>query len=121
MIGNHLGVIFLELRLPNRPLSIAGVILHDAVNQAVVVKMRDNWRGIAESEDEEVLSGYEHGLIQLANELGAERFLEHLTSSFANTVSVSLEYTVNRPTGDLDKYAAALVQQLRCDIQTESD
>jgi hypothetical protein len=121
MTGTHLGLIFLELRLPNRPLTIAGVVLHDDANEAVVIKMRDNWHGIADADDEEVLADYEHGLVQLANDLGAKRFLEYLTSNFANAVSVSLEYTVNRPEGDLDQYAAELLRQLRCDIRPVCD
>lgn len=116
-----LGLIFLELRLPDRPLTLAGVILHDDLNQKVVVKMRDHWDGIAEPEDEEVLSQYEHGLNQLVGELGVEQFLKHIASNFANAVIASPEYRVNRPLGDLNEYAAQLVRQLQFDVRPEPE
>jgi hypothetical protein len=118
---SHIGITFLELRLPRRPLTIAGVVLHDAQNQVVVVKMRDRWEKIADAEDEEVLSEYEHGLVQLANELGAERFLEHLAANFSHTISPTLEYMVNRPVGSLDEYAVELLRQFQWDGYPRSD
>ena len=116
MSGSSLGLLFLELRLPDRPLTIAGVILHDTLDQSVVIKMREHWEGIAEPEDQEVLSEYECGLRQLAHELGAEAFIDHLSSSFANTVSVSPEYRVNRPQSDIEHYAALLLEKLKVDL-----
>jgi hypothetical protein len=112
------GLMLLELRLPDRPLTIAGVVLHDDLNQEVVIKMRDQWEGIAEPEDEEVLSQYEHGLYQLVGDLGVEQFLEHIAANFANTVSTSPEYRVNRPEGDLKAFAAQLVRHLQFDLQS---
>jgi len=97
------------------------VVIYDALHQEAVIRMRDNWEGIAEPEDQEVLSEYEHGFRQLANELGITAFLEHLTSSFANTVSPSLEYRVNRPEGGLEQYAAQLVKQLQFDMRSGPD
>lgn len=121
MIGNSLGLIFLELRLPNRPLTIAGVVLYDALHEEVVIRMRDHWEGIAELDDQEVLNEYEHGLRQLANELGPAAFLDHIGSNFANVVSASLEYGVNRPQGDLDHYAAQLLRQLQFDARPKPE
>lgn len=116
MTATSLGLVFLELRLPNRPLTIGGIILHDTFNQSAVIKMRTHWEGIAEPEDQEVLSEYEHGLRQLASELGTAAFMEHLSANFANTVSVSPEYRVNRPQGDLEQFAALLLETLRFDL-----
>lgn len=116
MSGSSLSLLFLELRLPDRPLTIAGVILHDTLDQSVVIKMREHWEGIAQPEDQEVLSEYEHGLYQLANDLGTAAFIDHLYSNFANTVSVSPEYRVNRPQGDLEHYAALLLEKLKFDL-----
>lgn len=116
MSGSSVSLLFLELRLPGRPLTIAGVILHDALDQSVVIKMREHWEGVAEPEDQEVLSEYECGLRQLANELGADAFIDHLSSSFANTVTVSPEYRVNRPEGDKEHYATMLLEKLRFDL-----
>jgi hypothetical protein len=114
-----IGLIFVELRLPDRPLTIAGVVLHDELNQEVVLQMRDQWGRIAEPEDEEVLSQYERGLHQLMGELGVEQFLEHIAANFANTVSTSPAYRVNRPEGDLKTYAAQLMSQLQFDLRPE--
>ena len=112
-MGTHIGITFLELRLPNRPLTVAGAVLYDRENQSIVVKMHNDWRGMADAEDEEVLAEYEHGLVQLANEMGAERFLDHLNANFSHTIRPSCEYTVHRPAGKLDEYAEELLRQLR--------
>ena len=112
-MGTHIGITFLELRLPNRPLTIAGLVLHDPENQSIVVKMHNDWRGMADAEDEEVLAEYEHGLVKLSNEMGTESFLDHLNANFSHTITPSYEYTVHRPAGSLYEYAEELLRQLR--------
>lgn len=112
-MGTDIGITFLELRLPNRPLKIAGVVLHDPESHCIVVKMHKDWRGLADAEDEEVLAEYEHGLVKLASEMGAEPFLDHLDANFSHTIRPSCEYAVHRPAGNLDEYAEELLRQLR--------
>lgn len=78
--------------------------------------MREHWEGVAEPEEQEVLSEHEHRLYQLANELRADAFIDHLCSSFANTVTVSPEYRINRPRGGKVHYATMLIETLRFDL-----
>jgi phage repressor protein C with HTH and peptisase S24 domain len=78
----------LTLALPGRTPKPAGVLLFDAENGQLGVKLRRDWDDIAEPEDAEILSSMESHLKQISNEMGASRALEFLESSLANVLQL---------------------------------
>lgn len=95
----------LTLALPGRPSAPAGVLLYDAENELLGVKLRRDWHEIAEPDDAEILAGMEAHLKQLSSEMGAARALEWLESTLSNVLhlgersavrSSGLEFTLHQ-------------------------
>lgn len=79
----------LTLALPGRSPEPAGVIVYDADNEKLGVKLRRDWHQIAEADDAEILSGMEVHLKQLSEEMGARGALEWLESTLSNVLQLS--------------------------------
>src|SRR5580658_8431987 len=76
------------LELSGREMS-AGILLEDAANNRLYVRLRRDWDRIAPEEEVEVLEALEDGLRSLAAELGAARVFDHLEDTLSNTLRVS--------------------------------
>lgn len=74
----------LTVALPGRPLEPAGVVVYDSENGQMGVKLRRDWREIAEPDDAEILSGMEGHLKQLSSEMGAGPAMEWMESTLSN-------------------------------------
>jgi SOS-response transcriptional repressor LexA len=94
----HMEFSVLTLALPGRPSAPAGVLVFDAENEKLGVKLRRDWDEIAEPEDAEILSGMEGHLKQLSVEMGAERAMEWLESTLSNVLHLGARSSV-RSTG----------------------
>jgi SOS-response transcriptional repressor LexA len=76
------------LELSGREMN-AGILLEDAANNRLYVRLRRDWDRIAPEEEVEVLEALEDGLRSLAAELGAARVFDHLEDTLSNTLRVS--------------------------------
>jgi SOS-response transcriptional repressor LexA len=90
----HMEFSVLTLALPGRPSAPAGVLVYDAENEKLGVKLRRDWDEIAEPEDAEILSGMESHLKQLSVEMGAERAMEWLESTLSNVLHLGARSAV---------------------------
>ena len=104
----------LELALPGRPKTNAGVLLFDPAADDLRLKLRHDWDAIAEEDDAEVLAHLEAGLEQRARETGGEEFLQYLEDTLSNVLRISERRSI--AVGDLDK---ALDRLYRVHIQGE--
>lgn len=66
----------------------AGILLEDAAQDRLYLRLRRDWEEIA-PEESEVLCELEDGLRATAAELGATHFLERLEDTLSNTLRIS--------------------------------
>lgn len=78
--------LLLELALPGRPAARAGVFLFDAAAGRLGLKLREDWKALAEPEDAELLSRLAEDLSGKIRELGGERVLCLLEDSLSNVL-----------------------------------
>jgi hypothetical protein len=74
---------------PNGPIVPIGLLMFDTFRQELRVRFRRNWRGVADQDDVEVLSNLADGIGQAAREMGAQKFLTHLESSWSWALQIS--------------------------------
>ncbi len=79
----------LTVALPGKTPEPAGVIVYDARNEMLAVKLRRDWHRIAEADEAEILSGIEAHLKQISEEMGPGRALEWLESTLSNVLLLS--------------------------------
>lgn len=79
----------LEVALPGRPTEPAGIILWDPASGQAGIRLRRDWRYIAEPEDAEVLEAIEADLHRRLEQIGAEKLLEELEDCLSNTLRIS--------------------------------
>lgn len=109
-------IYLIELRLPNTPTSIAGVLIWDAQSEELELCFRDKWHEVvADAEDAEILAGYQQHMSGLIEELGFEGFLHFAENNLTNVISLSPPYQINRPKASLRSVGDALVEMLRFD------
>lgn len=75
--------------LPGRAPEPAGVIVFDAENERLGVKLRRDWHEIAPPDDAEILAGMEGHLKQLSAEMGARSAMEWLEQTLSNVFLMS--------------------------------
>lgn len=94
-----------QVALPGRLSEAAGVIVYDAEQERLGVKLRRDWDSLAEPEDAEVLSQMEGHLQQMAREMGARQALEWLEGTLSHVLTLgereevasgSLEFTLHQ-------------------------
>ena len=78
----------LTLELPGQEPVTAGVLLEDPATNRVHVRLRRDWRSVAQ-EESEVLSMLEDDLSAKAGEFGAAQLFAHLEDTLSNTLRVS--------------------------------
>src|SRR5579871_6274538 len=66
-----------------------GILLEDAANDALYVRLRHDWTSITDEEEHEVLSLLEDDLEAKAREMGAQRLLEWLEENASSSIVVS--------------------------------
>ena len=103
----------LTLSLPGRPEEPAGVLVYDAPQQRLAVKLRRDWQLLASEDDAQILSGLEAHLKQLSLEMGAASALAWLESTLSNILTLSERREVQSSTIDF-----TLHQLYREHIQT---
>lgn len=95
----------LQVALPGRMAEAAGVIVYDADQERLAVKLRRDWDSLAEPEDAEVLSQMEGHLQQMVREMGARQALEWLEGTLSHVLTLgereevssgSLEFTLHQ-------------------------
>ncbi len=94
-----------QVALPGRMSEAAGVIVYDAEQERLAVKLRRDWDSLAEPEDAEVLAQMEGHLQQMAREMGARQALEWLEGTLSHVLTLgereevasgSLEFTLHQ-------------------------
>ena len=103
----------LTLSLPGRPEEPAGVLVYDAPQERLAVKLRRDWQLLASEDDAQILSGLEAHLKQLSLEMGAASALAWLESTLSNILTLSERREVQSSTIDF-----TLHQLYREHIQT---
>jgi phage repressor protein C with HTH and peptisase S24 domain len=86
--------VLLEAHLPAQPARNIGVYLVDAAADRLWLRMRRDYRRLAEAEDAEVLEALEDDIRARAAEMGAEAFLESLEDSLSNVLRTGERQTV---------------------------
>jgi phage repressor protein C with HTH and peptisase S24 domain len=81
--------VVLELALPERPAVPAGVLLLDPSTDRLYVKMRRDWRMIADEEELDLLSELAGQIEREAAETGGKAYLARLEDSLSNALRVS--------------------------------
>jgi phage repressor protein C with HTH and peptisase S24 domain len=79
----------LEIALPGQDAQPAGVLLFDPEVHRMGLRLRRDWRQIAEPEDAEVLALLEDDLADKVRELGPEQLYEYLEGSLSNALRIS--------------------------------
>ncbi len=102
--------LILEATLPGRPKVNAGVLLLDIATDTLHIKLRQDWDGIADPEDAEVLAQLEQDLAAQGREVGGERALQTLEDTLSNTLAVSVRETI--AVGDFPKALQTLYRRL---------
>ncbi len=93
----------LEAVLPGRGPRPIGIVLADAGNDRAFLRLRPDFRDLAEAEDAEVLDALEAHLRDCAREMGAAALLGWLEDSASNVVRVS-----GRRAVDVDAFTRVL-------------
>ena len=99
----------LEAALPGRPRMAAGVLLLDPEQDRLHVKLREEWRDLADPEDVEVLSLVESDLIAKEREKGGEYLLAKLEDLLSNALLLTERTTV--AVGDFSRALARLYER----------
>ena len=86
--------VLLEAVLPERAPQTIGVLLIDPGSGRLWVRMRQNYEGLADPEDAEVLEALEEDVRARAAEVGAEAYVASLEDSLSNAVRVSARHAV---------------------------
>ncbi len=94
-IASRQGVyVVLEAALPQRPIVAVGVVLVDPEQNRGWVRFRQEFAGLADAEDVEVLEQLAEDARQKIAESGAEEYLRSLEDSLSNSLRVSERQTV---------------------------
>jgi len=101
--------LLIEAAPPGRPVTKAGVLLIDPDRDRLHIKLREDWEGIADPDDAEVLSALAADLERQAREIGAERTLAVLEDSLSNTLRVGGRESI--AVGDFNKALARLYER----------
>ncbi len=86
--------VLLEAALPGRPVLPVGVLLIDSATGRGWFRLRENYEGLADPDDAEVLEALSEDMEECLVEWGAERYLESLEDSLSNTLRVSPRQSV---------------------------
>jgi SOS-response transcriptional repressor LexA len=95
--------VLLEARLPDRPPRNIGVYLVDPAADRAWLRLRTDYRAVAEPNDVEVLEALEEDLRARAAEMGAEALLQSLEDSLSNVLCVG-----DRQTVEVDAFSRVL-------------
>ena len=88
--GQREGVyVLLETALPQRPPRNIGVLLIDPESDRGWLRMRRDFRALADADDIEVLDALEEHILRCLKERGAGAFLQSLEDSLSNAIRVS--------------------------------
>ena len=79
----------LEAALPGRPQTPVGVLLLDPETDTPYIRLRDDFREIADPEDAEVLAHLDTHLKAAARESGGDRLLQRLEDSLSNALRIT--------------------------------
>jgi hypothetical protein len=101
--------LLVELALPGRAKVNVGVCLLDPSSDRLYVKMREDWGGMAEPEDAEVLSRVAEHFAASSEESGAEQFLQRLEDTLSNTLRVTERESI--AVGDFPKALTRLFEK----------
>ena len=100
----------LEVALPGRGTEPAGVILFDAADDRLDLRLRRDWDRIAGEEEAEVLALLEDDLRAKAREMGGEHFLEYLEGTLSNLLHIGEREQILL--GDFDRTLNRLYNRL---------
>lgn len=103
-------IMFLELSFPSTPVSVVGIVLEDKTSDFIIVKMRDSWDTLLPPEDAEVLSAFQDHFNTMIGEKNGAQLLEMLKSG-SNALTVSQEYSINRPE-NVETYCCSVLELL---------
>jgi SOS-response transcriptional repressor LexA len=81
--------VLLEAHLPGRPPQNVGVLLIEPATGRGWIRLREDYRDIADPEDAEIFEALDEHLRARLDESGAERYLAHLEDSLSNALRVS--------------------------------
>lgn len=82
-------ILFLQVSLPGRPMSLAGFLIHDLSSGTLEVRLARSWELIADESDAEVLSGYREIIECRCRDLGATRAIAEFEDTLSNVVRLS--------------------------------
>jgi phage repressor protein C with HTH and peptisase S24 domain len=97
--------VLLEAALPERPVRNIGVLLLDPATDRGWLKMRGDYRDIADDEDAEVFAALEDDVRAQIAASGAEAFLQSLEDTLSNVLRVT-----GRESVDVDSFTRVLSQ-----------
>jgi phage repressor protein C with HTH and peptisase S24 domain len=97
--------VLLEAALPERPVRNIGVLLLDPATDRGWLKMRGDYRDIADDEDAEVFAALEDDVRAQIAANGAEAFLQSLEDTLSNVLRVTRRESV-----DVDSFTRVLSQ-----------
>jgi SOS-response transcriptional repressor LexA len=86
--------VLLEAHLPGQPVRNIGVLLIDPDTDRLWLRLRPDYRGLAEPEDIEVLEALEDDIRTRAAEMGAEALLDSLEDSLSNVLRATERQSV---------------------------
>lgn len=101
--------LLLELTLPGRPKTNAGVLLVDPASDQLHIKLRREWEQLAEPDDAEVLEALEQDLRRQSREVGAGQLLARLEDTLSNTLRLTGRESI--AVGDFEKALERLYQR----------
>jgi hypothetical protein len=99
----------LEAVLPGRPTTAAGVLLLDPGDDRLHIRLREEWRELADPEDAEVLELLAEDLAAKEREKGGEHLLARLEDSLSNALRITERTTV--AVGDFSRALARLFER----------
>ena len=105
----------LQVELPGGDLTSAGILLEDAEAAVLHVRLRRDWRQLADEDDAEVLEALATDLIQKArpDDLGTAELFRYLENSLGNAVRVT-----DREAIEVDDFERTLNRLYREHVQT---
>src|SRR5579884_2199775 len=103
----------LSADLAGRGPTAVGILLEDVENNSLHVRLRRDWRAIADQEESEVLSLLEDDLNAKAREMGADKLLDWLEENASASVTVS-----DRESVLVEDFSKALNRLYRKHVET---
>ncbi len=99
---------------PGRPVVNIGVLLLDPVSDKLYLRMRSDWRGVAEPSEAQVLALLEDDLRSKANRMGGLNLLE----SLEDRLSSAIRMTDRQPIA-VEEFGEALAQLYRLHVGSQ--